>query len=288
MLMPRIRTIKPEFFKHRRLYLAERETRMPLRVAFAGLWCVGDREGRFRWEPEELKLDCLPFDKVDFARVLDALATREFIGKYEVAGRHYGFIPGFRRHQVVNNRESASAIPAPPKEVMDLLTRGARVADALATRHDPDQGEGKGKEGKGSTTAAGAAPDGFEILWKAYPRRAGDNPKRKAERAYRARIAEGHAAQELLDGVGRYAKFCHATGKLDTEFVKQASTFLGPDKPFLQPWTAPIEPGAPRSQAPKVCGYCPKPSSGSVNGIPHCEEHFYDAMDHKPRPKANA
>ena len=47
----RIRTVKPEFFTHEGLFDAEKATKLPLRVAFVGLWCAADREGRFRWEP---------------------------------------------------------------------------------------------------------------------------------------------------------------------------------------------------------------------------------------------
>lgn len=160
--MARIRSIKPDFFRHRRLYLAEIETELPLRVAFAGLWCCADREGRFKWEPEELKLDCLPFDELEFSRVLDALTTRQFIVGYTVDGRKYGFIPGFRKHQVVNNRESASQIPDPP-ENKDLTTREAREDDASATRHDLAQAEGKGREGKGKEKSE-VGRNGHDVL----------------------------------------------------------------------------------------------------------------------------
>jgi hypothetical protein len=76
----------------------------------------------------------------------------------------------------------------------------------------------------------------------AYPKRAGDQGWRKATRAAHARIAEGHTAAEFIAGARRYADFCEATGKLNTEFVKQACTFLGPDKPFLLPWKPPPKP----------------------------------------------
>ena len=101
--MARIRSIKPAFFRHARLFDAEKETGLPLRVAFAGLWTAADREGRFEWAPRELKLDALPYDDVDFSRVLDALWTRGHIGKYESEGREYGYIPSWEDHQVINN-----------------------------------------------------------------------------------------------------------------------------------------------------------------------------------------
>ena len=33
----------------------------------------------------------------------------------------------------------------------------------------------------------------------------------------------------------------------------------------------------------RLCGYCARGSVGTVNGIPHCDEHSTDAMDMKPR-----
>jgi hypothetical protein len=162
----RIRSVKPEFFRHEGLYEAERETGLPLRLAFAGLWTAADREGRFKWLPRQLKLDCLPYDDVDFSRVLDALATRGFIVSYEAEGKTYGYIPSWHDHQVINNREAASTLPE-PSNIKDL-TRAPRVLDACATPLVHTQGEGKGRERKGREgkgregkgTIGADAPDG--------------------------------------------------------------------------------------------------------------------------------
>ena len=58
--MPRIRTIKPEFFLHHDLFAAEKECGLPLRLAYVGLWTQADREGRFKWRPYELGIAILP------------------------------------------------------------------------------------------------------------------------------------------------------------------------------------------------------------------------------------
>lgn len=142
--MGRIRTIKPEFFLHEGLFDLEEETGLPVRLAFAGLWCQADREGRFRWSARRLKTQILPYDSHDFSRVLDALTTRDFIRKYAVNGEFFGVIPGFSEHQVINNREKDSSLPDP--------SSGA-ACDASVTR-EPREGhapsvEGKGREGKG-------------------------------------------------------------------------------------------------------------------------------------------
>lgn len=154
--MARIRTIKPDFFRHHDLYQAEVETGLPLRVAYAGLWTEADREGRFKWSPPELKLGCLPYDELDFSRVLDALITRGFIVKYVCQGRDYGWIPSFKDHQVINNRESPSVLPEPNEN--NILTCESRVDDALTTRL-----QGKGKERKGKEGASRHAFDASQI-----------------------------------------------------------------------------------------------------------------------------
>ncbi len=156
--MGRIRTIKPDFFKHEGLFDAEMETGLPLRVAFAGLWCVADREGRFEWRPRALKTDVLPYDEVDFPRVLDALATRGFLVRYACQGREYGFIPGWRRHQSVNNKERPSDLPEPPENLPEhpkeqeltnaSATRDPRDSESLRNSPGEGEGKGKGKEGK--------------------------------------------------------------------------------------------------------------------------------------------
>src|SRR4051812_45234679 len=86
----RIRSIKPEFFLHEGLYELEQEAGLPIRVAFAGLWCAADREGRFKWEPRKLGVMILPYDGLEFSRVLDALSTRGFVVKYTSEGSDFG------------------------------------------------------------------------------------------------------------------------------------------------------------------------------------------------------
>jgi hypothetical protein len=109
---------------------------LPVRVAFAGLWTVADREGRFRWRPEELKLDCLPYDDVDFAEVLAALQTAGFVQKYVVDDREYGVVPSWSEHQVINQREAQSSLPEP--------------GGTVVTSNCCGEGKGREEEGKGT------------------------------------------------------------------------------------------------------------------------------------------
>lgn len=142
--MARIRSIKPEFFRHEELYDAEKETGFPLRVAFAGLFTVADREGRFRWKPKTLKFDVLPWDDVDMNAVLIALIKYGFIKHYVVDGKAYGWIPSFRDHQVINNKEGKSVLPEYRPDNDASFTRLSRVPHATSL-------EGKGREGREHT-----------------------------------------------------------------------------------------------------------------------------------------
>lgn len=157
--MGRIRSIKPEFFQHEVLFDLERDSGLPLRLSFAGLWTQCDREGRFKWRPRTLKAAILPFDEIDFSRVLDALTTRGFLVKYEVSGEDYGYVPSWKQHQFVNGKENQSSIPNPPKNQLDdaNLTRGSRVDDALTTDGVKER---KGKEGKGREGGLATRPCG--------------------------------------------------------------------------------------------------------------------------------
>ncbi|RTL52908.1 MAG: hypothetical protein EKK40_07100 [Bradyrhizobiaceae bacterium] len=228
--MARIRTIKPEFFRHEVLYEAEREENLPLRLAYAGLWTACDREGRFAWSPRALKLDCLPYDDVDFSRVLDALASRGFVLKYEVDGKEYGCIPSWGDHQIINNREQESKLP--PINENNILTREPRVDDACGTPLKRAQGEGKGKEleGKGKEETRASAllpaepepalddwPADYRIqFWTKYPHKVG-KPKALLK-LDRIRL-RGVSWRELMDGLDRYMRT------------------KPPDRPWLNPET---------------------------------------------------
>ena len=143
--MARIRTVKPALFRHEDLFEAEASTGLPIRLAYIGLFTVADREGRFKWRPREIKLDVLPYDDIDFSRVLDALLTRGFVRKYMVDGKEYGWIPSFTEHQAINGRESDSEIPsyndADDVIGLELTNIGPKSSceqhdnDASSTRH---------------------------------------------------------------------------------------------------------------------------------------------------------
>lgn len=149
--MPRIRTVKPEFFTHYDLFQAEKESGMPLRLGFQGLWLCADRDGRFRWQPPQLKLNILPYDPIDFEKLLSALVKYGFIGKYKASdGKHYGNIPSFNKHQRITGTEATteSRIPSPSDtyEEGNILDNNGNTLETTRTTR---KGKGvKEKEGE--------------------------------------------------------------------------------------------------------------------------------------------
>lgn len=98
----------------------------------------------------------------------------------------------------------------------------------------------------------------FEDFWNRYPKRAGSNPKRDAWKNWQARLREGHAPEELHAGRMRYTKFLRATGKIGTEYVLRAATFLGPSKHFENDYDLPAEEGEVEASTRRfpVCRDC--------------------------------
>lgn len=117
--MARKRHLSPALFRSE--HLLDAEAHVPkLRLAWAALWTVCDREGRFVWKPRVLRADAMPLDvDVDFAAVLAVLVELRCVVRYEVDGRPYGYIPreAWRKFQSPHPNESPSVLPAPPDVV---------------------------------------------------------------------------------------------------------------------------------------------------------------------------
>lgn len=249
--MARIRTVKPELFRHEELYELEQETGLPVRLAFIGLFTACDREGRFKWRPLALKLDALPFDNVDFSRVLDALESRGFVVRYRIGTEDYGCIPTFCTHQAINNRESASVLPSQDDAraiIHDnqVVTKcESHVNDASSTRaiheeHAPS-GEGKGREGKGKEgekTCQDSAPlipplDGktpdrfiFDFWVETMGKRGDTQLTEKRKRCILARLKEGYDVEFIKRAIVGCSKSPHHMGQNDAGTVYDDLTLI--------------------------------------------------------------
>lgn len=217
--MARIRTIKPEFFTDSKVLKLT-----PLaRLFYVSLWCEADKLGRLKWDPETLKYRYLPADKAKVEDLAEELVRAKLIRLYEVDGQIYADIPGFVKHQVINNRESESCLP--PYSDDACVTRESGVSDAACGKEGR-----KGKERKEGTTPI--VPKGtkysedFDRLVAVYPQRDGTNPLPRAWKAYNAAIDRGATVDQLMTAAAAYAR----TDVAGTKFCQQLATWLNGDE----------------------------------------------------------
>jgi hypothetical protein len=264
--MARARNIKPGFFLNDKLAECD-----PLaRLLFAGLWCIADREGRLEDRPKRIKAEVLPYDDCDPDDLLNQLAQRGFIIRYEVDGNRYIQITNFKKHQNPHVKEAPSIIPPPPEQELapekhctstvqtpekhdkdpadslklipdslkphtDSLKRIPNTyvaADAAACASIPAEKPSDTEEEGGAQSSVKTGKDGytpeFEEFWDHYPRKV---EKKRAFRAWKARLREGVKPETLIQACKNYAVYCTRQG-IEQRYIKHASTFLGPDKPY--------------------------------------------------------
>lgn len=106
--MPRIRSIKPEFFQDEDLaQLATTD-----RLVFIGILTQADREGRLEDRPARLKVQILPYDQIDIRPIIDRLVAARFLIRYSYENRSYLQIRTFKKHQRPHHTEQHSVLPA--------------------------------------------------------------------------------------------------------------------------------------------------------------------------------
>lgn len=210
--MARIRTIKPEFFTSEDIV-----SLTPLaRLFYVSLWCEADREGRLAWKPKTLKMRYLPADDCSVEDLAQELIDADMVVLYEAEGREFAWIPGFKRHQIINNKEAESVLPAPNNDVAS-----SRVKDASCTRQDASQGK-EGKERKESIPTRAAHADAFARFWAEYPKKVS---KGQAERAFAKLNPDEHLLETILAAVQR-AKTREQWRKDGGKFTPHPATWL--------------------------------------------------------------
>lgn len=116
--------------------------------------------------------------------------------------------------------------------------------------------------------------EGFEEFWKIFPRKCKKGDARKAwEQTKKIRPA----LTELLKAVyaARASKQWH---KDNGDFIPYPASWLRSEC-----WDDELEVNLSQLDSPtgRVCGYCGKSAVGKANGIHHCREHAYDALEGK-------
>lgn len=246
--MPRIRTIKPEFWSSPDTASASAVARL----TYIGMWNWADDYGRGTLNLKELEGFIFPNDDVSelsvgtsdasegssatFRRVVKEVVGSFGLTVYEVDRRLYYEIPSWGEHQRTE-RKAKSKFPAPSegKNVTDLWVEGTsetfrRAAKENVGTSDANEGSSgigtgeqgnreQGKEKTPSKPSDGEYSPAFEEWWKLYPRRVG---KQAAFKAWsKARVGK----DVLLDRTRQWAE-AHERAGVEQQFIPHPATWL--------------------------------------------------------------
>ncbi|MEV2277817.1 hypothetical protein AB0I72_19755 [Nocardiopsis sp. NPDC049922] len=161
--MPRIRSVKPEYWDDRKL---ARSVSRDGRLLYIGLWNHADEHSRVQGDPRFIKGRVFPYDddldETAIAALLDELADAGRIVRYTVDGDPYLVLPTLSRHQRLEAAKVPSRLPSPADADPEPPARGradesepradesargeSDIGDAL--NHSESGAEGTSREGE--------------------------------------------------------------------------------------------------------------------------------------------
>ena len=176
--MPRIRTIKPEFWTDEKVVDLDYVNRL----LFIGLWCYCDDQGFIDDRPKQIKMRIFPDDDIDVTARLATLVGEGMLEAFESVEGPVLHVRNWDRHQKIN-RPSKPRFPdedmlgRPLTHEEYMSTHGVLSEDSVSThwgKEGKEGKEGKGKEGKDLIPAPKTRkvpdPEGFEEFYRTYPR----------------------------------------------------------------------------------------------------------------------
>lgn len=231
------------------------------RLLLIGMFSSADDYGKGRANPVYLRSIIFPYDDIPVKEIETALSNIEKyinIKLYEVDGSKYYKFMHWDKWQTVQ-KPQPSKIPEPiqeavennsgtiqesvendsrlkekeiekenkEKENINICSSGdERECEITPAEKSSDSLEDDGAQSK--KTGKGEYTKEFEDFWAYYPRKV---EKRAAFRAWKARLKDNIYHGDMIQAAINYAKYCQLQ-HTEQRFIKHASTFLGPDKPF--------------------------------------------------------
>jgi hypothetical protein len=199
----RIRTVKPNFWGHRRLSKLGYSSRL---IAI-GLLNMADDEGYFEAEPELVRAALDPFSENSLI-IQGAISELSDIG-YILVREHptegkIGHVVKFTDHQKVN-RPYPSKLRGIFEQSDSLNIHGVNNEHSLLERKGKEQGkEGNGKEQR--APARGQYSQEFESFWKLYPARNGKKTgKKEAAKCFKEALKKT-TSKKIMEAVATQSK----------------------------------------------------------------------------------
>lgn len=213
--MSRIRTIKPEFWRHEDLSALPEATHM----LAAALLNYADDEGYFNANPKLVQAECCPLREPSVS-VHDSLTSLCEVGFIRISdgsdGKRYGHVVKFLDHQRINR-------PTPSKiKCLVLVQQSAVSTHTQLTEPSPPEGKGR-EQGTGNAEPIGSGADApcaavpiavqsrqatdpdsvRDLIWKAgltWCAEASDKPPDKL-RSWLGRLCSRHGEPEVLAAI---------------------------------------------------------------------------------------
>lgn len=104
--MARLRTVKPEYWTDELVG----QCSIAARLLFVGTWNFADDYGGLARSAKQLKAQIFPYDNIDCEPLIQELLAVGLLVEYEVDGKKYLHIRGFKKHQKVE-KPAAPRIP---------------------------------------------------------------------------------------------------------------------------------------------------------------------------------
>lgn len=230
--MARARNIKPGFFENETLA----EIAPVGRLLFAGLWVIADRAGRLEDRPKRIRAQVLPYDDLDVDAMLDELAERGFILRYEGRDKsRYIQIIAFEKHQQPHHKERESTVPAPDKDGASTgqdpgkhLPRQVQAPTKASrspsdSRDSRDSRDSQNPPNPPARKLADAPPLGFDDFWQAYPRKVG---KATTLKAWRKLNPSQTTADIIIGAIRNQVAQLHFRNAQGDDFIPNPATWL--------------------------------------------------------------
>lgn len=242
--MARIRTVKPEYWTDERIG----ECSVSARLLFIASWNFADDHGGLDRSAKQLKAQAFPYDNIDCEPLVQELLDQRLLIEYEVDGKKYLHIKGFRTHQKVE-KPARPRVPlyeqdaSPPRVLHESSPSPPRLVAVSSL-------EGNVMEGKGRDVcmrepipevAQAVHSEEFRKLKSTYPAFTGRQDWLNAEHYCRVRIdRDGATWPQLIEAVSRYRAYCDAGGVSGPQYVMTPGKFFSADdKPWEHLWTSP-------------------------------------------------
>ena len=108
--MPRIRTIKPQFWEDEKIA----QLSISARLMFIGIWNFADDEGIIIWRSEYLRSRIFPYDSFspnEIEQLERELIRSNLVFPYKHRNESYAAILNFHKHQVINRPQNSVLRP---------------------------------------------------------------------------------------------------------------------------------------------------------------------------------